>query len=343
MSYLHSLFEAVSGFTTTGSSVLANVETMPYSLLFWRSFTNWIGGMGVLVFLLAILPQTNSRSVHVMRAEMTGHQVGKLVSKVKNTVIILYGIYILMTLVLIGLLLLGRMPLFDSIVTAFATAGTGGFAIKNLSIAFYRSPYIETIIGIFMILFGINFNLYFLAFTAHIKNALKSEELWWYLGIILVSTVAIACNIYSTYQNAVQSLRYGFFQVSSIITTTGFTTADYNLWPNFSKTILVLLMFVGGMAGSTAGGLKVSRLVILVKSMLREVRTLISPRSVKVIKLDGQGLNDRVVSDVNIYFFTLMVLLAFSVLLLSLDNLDLVTAFTAAVTSINNVGPGLNG
>ena len=194
-----------------------------------------------------------------------------------------------------------------------------------------------------MILFGINFNLYFLAFTAHIKNALKSEELWWYLGIILVSTVAIACNIYSTYQNAVQSLRYGFFQVSSIITTTGFTTADYNLWPNFSKTILVLLMFVGGMAGSTAGGLKVSRLVILVKSMLREVRTLISPRSVKVIKLDGQGLNDRVVSDVNIYFFTLMVLLAFSVLLLSLDNLDLVTAFTAAVTSINNVGPGLNG
>ncbi|HOJ46625.1 MAG TPA: potassium transporter TrkG, partial [Bacillota bacterium] len=219
LSYLHSLFEAVSGFTTTGSSVLANVETMPYSLLFWRSFTNWIGGMGVLVFLLAILPQTNSRSVHVMRAEMTGHQVGKLVSKVKNTVIILYGIYILMTLVLIGLLLLGRMPLFDSIVTAFATAGTGGFAIKNLSIAFYRSPYIETIIGIFMILFGINFNLYFLAFTAHIKNALKSEELWWYLGIILVSTVAIACNIYSTYQNAVQSLRYGFFQVSSIITT----------------------------------------------------------------------------------------------------------------------------
>jgi len=343
LSYLHSLFEAVSGFTTTGSSVLANVETMPYSLLFWRSFTNWIGGMGVLVFLLAILPQTNSRPVHVMRAEMTGHQVGKLVSKVKNTVIILYGIYILMTLVLIGLLLLGRMPLFDSIVTAFATAGTGGFAIKNLSIAFYRSPYIETIIGIFMILFGINFNLYFLAFTAHIKNALKSEELWWYLGIILVSTVAIACNIYSTYQNAVQSLRYGFFQVSSIITTTGFTTADYNLWPNFSKTILVLLMFVGGMAGSTAGGLKVSRLVILVKSMLREVRTLISPRSVKVIKLDGQGLNDRVVSDVNIYFFTLMVLLAFSVLLLSLDNLDLVTAFTAAVTSINNVGPGLNG
>lgn len=342
LSYLDCLFETVSGLTTTGSSILTNVEILPKGLLFWRSFTHWIGGMGVLVFLLAILPQTDSHSVHLMRAEMPGHQVGKLVSKVKHTVRILYGIYIILTLILIVLLILGKMPVFDSIVNAFATAGTGGFGIKNNSIAYYDSAYIDIVLGIFMILFGVNFNLYYLILTSHVANALKSEELRWYLAIIGTAVIAIAINIYSIYQNVWQSLRYSFFQISSIITTTGFSTTDFNLWPNFAKTILVLLMFIGAMAGSTGGGLKVSRILILFKIAKREMKWLLSPRSVSVVKFENQSLDSQLVNEVNAYFVVFMILTAFSVLILSLDKIDLVSAFTAVVACINNIGPGLN-
>ncbi|MDD4263727.1 MAG: TrkH family potassium uptake protein [Firmicutes bacterium] len=343
LSYLDCVFETVSGLTTTGSSILTDVEALSNGLLFWRSFTNWIGGMGVLVFLLAILPQTNSHSVHLMRAEMPGHQVGKLVSKVKHTVQILYSIYIVMTLILIVLLLLGKMPLFDSVVAAFATAGTGGFAIKNASIAFYNNVYIEIVIGIFMILFGVNFNLYFLILTSHALSALKSEELRWYLAIILVAVLLIASNIYSIYQNTGDALRYAFFQVSSIITTTGFATTNFNLWPNFSKALLVILMFVGAMAGSTGGGIKVSRIIILFKTGLRDFKRLLSPRSVKVIKFEKQSLDSELVSSISAYLIVFMLLFVASVLVIALDNIDLVTAFSAVAACINNIGPGLNG
>lgn len=340
-SYVDAVFETVSGFTTTGATILAEVETLPKGILFWRSFTHWIGGMGVLVFIMAVLPLAESRSIHLMRAEMPGPTKGKLVPKMKYTALILYGIYVALTLIEISLLLLGGMPAFDSIVTAFSTAGTGGFAITNTSIMAYGSAYIDAVVTIFMILFGVNFNIYFFMLIGGVAKALKNEELWWYGGIIVISIATITANILPLYGTVSEALRYSSFQVASIITTTGFSTTDYNLWPELSKMILVILSFFGACASSTGGGIKIARLIILVKSALREMGRMIRPRSVRVLKLDQKPIDKEVINGANVYFTLYMCVMAVALLLLSFNGLDFETTFTSVVACINNVGPGL--
>ena len=321
-SYIDAVFETVSGFTTTGASILTDVEGMSRGLLFWRSFTHWVGGMGVLVFLLAIVPLAGGRSVHIMRAESPGPVVGKLVPKVRDTAMILYGIYITMTVVLIALLLLGGMPLYDSAVHAFGTAGTGGFGIWGDSIAHYDSAYIDVVLSIGMVLFGVNFNIYYLLLMGKVKSILRSEELRWYLGIIAGATLLIAWNTLSRWGGILQSLRYAFFQVASVITTTGFATADFNLWPELSRMLLLVLMLVGACAGSTGGGMKVSRLIIMLKSAKREISRMLHPRSVYTLQFEGKPLEDQTIHNVFTYFFILVFLVIASVLLVSLDNMD---------------------
>lgn len=340
-SFVDSFFETVSGLTTTGASILTDIESMPKSILFWRSFTHWIGGMGVIVFVLAILPQKDTRSMHIMRAEVPGPTVGKLVSKTMVTARILYLLYTAFTLIETFILYLGRIPLFDSITLAFSTAGTGGFAIKNTSVAYYNSLYVEIVLSIFMIIFGINFSLFYLVIVRQVKRVLKSEELWVYLGVIGVSIIAITANIFPMVQTVGTALRHAGFTVASVISTTGFVTADFELWPTFSKCIIIALMFVGSMAGSTGGGLKVARIIILFKSGFREIRRAIRPGTVKCIKLDGAVIDKETVSTVNSYFAIYMVIIAVSTLLVSFNNLDFASTFTSVVTCINNVGPGL--
>lgn len=337
--YVDALFEVVSGFSTTGSSVLSDVEALSNSMLFWRSFTHWIGGMGVLVFILAILPLAGGESMHLIRAESPGPSVGKLVPRIRSTAMLLYAIYFGLTVLQIILLLLGGMPLFDSLTVAFGTAGTGGFAIKNTSIASY-SDYHQIVITVFMFLFGINFSLYYLILFKKIRGAIKSEELRWYLLIATGSIVLIALNI-GGFKGFLSSLKDVAFQVASIMTTTGFSTADFNIWPAFSKTILVLLMFIGACAGSTGGGLKVSRIIILFKTIGKELSFLIHNRSVKVLKLDGKKIEHETLRSVNVYIVTYILIFTFSALIISLDNFDLITSFTAIVATINNIGPGL--
>ena len=340
-SYIDAVFETVSGFTTTGASILTDVEGMSRGLLFWRSFTHWVGGMGVLVFLLAIVPLAGGRSVHIMRAESPGPVVGKLVPKVRDTAMILYGIYITMTVVLIALLLLGGMPLYDSAVHAFGTAGTGGFGIWGDSIAHYDSAYIDVVLSIGMVLFGVNFNIYYLLLMGKVKSILRSEELRWYLGIIAGATLLIAWNTLSRWGGILQSLRYAFFQVASVITTTGFATADFNLWPELSRMLLLVLMLVGACAGSTGGDLKVSRLIIMLKSAKREISRMLHPRSVYTLQFEGKPLEDQTIHNVFTYFFILVFLVIASVLLVSLDNMDFDSTFSAVLACINNIGPGL--
>ena len=340
-SYIDAVFETVSGFTTTGASILTDVEGMSRGLLFWRSFTHWVGGMGVLVFLLAIVPLAGGRSVHIMRAESPGPVVGKLVPKVRDTAMILYGIYITMTVVLIALLLLGGMPLYDSAVHAFGTAGTGGFGIWGDSIAHYDSAYIDVVLSIGMVLFGVNFNIYYLLLMGKVKSILRSEELRWYLGIIAGATLLIAWNTLSRWGGILQSLRYAFFQVASVITTTGFATADFNLWPELSRMLLLVLMLVGACAGRTGGGMKVSRLIIMLKSAKREISRMLHPRSVYTIQFEGKPLEDQTIHNVFTYFFILVFLVIASVLLVSLDNMDFDSTFSAVLACINNIGPGL--
>lgn len=339
--YLDAVFETVSGFTTTGASILPDVEAMPHGLLFWRSFTHWVGGMGVLVFLMAILPLAGGRSLHIMRAESPGPVVGKLVSRVGNTAKILYGIYIAMTLSLILLLLLGGMPLFDSVVHAMGTAGTGGFGIWRDSIAHYDSPYIDFVLSVGMVAFGINFNIYFLLLMGKTKSALFSEELRWYLGIISAATLLIACNILPLTSGFLSALRYAFFQVASIISSTGFATADFNLWPQLSRSLLLGLMMIGACAGSTGGGAKVSRFLILFKSARKEINQLLHPRSVRVLKFEDKPVEDSTVRNVSIYFFILVLIIMLSSLLVAFDNFDFDTSFSAVVSCVNNIGPGL--
>jgi trk system potassium uptake protein TrkH len=339
--YIDAVFETVSGFTTTGASILTDVESMSRGLLFWRSFTHWIGGMGVLVFVLAIIPLSGGRGLHIMRAESPGPVVGKLVPRVRDTAMILYGIYIVMTVVLILLLLLGGMPLYDSAIHAFGTAGTGGFSIWADSIAHYNSAYIDVVLSIGMILFGVNFNLYYLVLLGKVKTALKSEELRWYLGIIGAATLLTAWNILPQMGDVLQSLRYALFQVSSIITTTGYATADFHLWPEFSRVTLLVLMLLGACAGSTGGGIKTSRLVIMLKSARREIGRMLHPRSVYSIKFEGKSLEDETIRNVFIYFFIMILLIIGSTLLVSLDDFDFDTTFSAVMACINNVGPGL--
>ena len=341
--YLDALFETISGFTTTGASILPDVEALSKGMLFWRSFTHWVGGMGVLVFLMALLPKSDSdsQSMYILRAESPGPQVGKLVSKLKLTARILYGIYLGLTLVEFILLTAGGMPVFDSLLNSFSTAGTGGFGIKTESIAYYDSAYADIVIGVFMTLFGINFNVFDLLLAGGAAQAFRCQEARWYLGIIGVSTALIAADIFHLYGTVGKSLRYAFFQVSSIITTTGFATADFDKWPLFSKVILVCLMFCGACAGSTGGGIKVSRILILGKIAKKEIKHMISPRSVNSIKFEGKTVEQEVFSGVSAFLIVYVILYAASFLVLALDQLDFTTAFTAVAACINNVGPGL--
>ncbi len=347
--YIDAFFETVSGFTTTGASIVPNVETMSMSILFWRSFTHWVGGMGVLAFGIALFPALRGKKhdsggteAHILRAESPGPMYGKLVSKLRFNVRILYGIYLVMTVAEIALLIAGGMPVYDSIVNSLATAGTGGFGVKVASIAHYDSLYAEMVISVFMILFGINFNVYYFMLIGKFKSVFKHEETRWYLGIIAFSVVAIAFNIMNMYESLGQAFRYSFFQVSSIITTTGFATANFDLWPTFSKVILVLLMFIGASAGSTGGGLKVSRVILLLKTTLREIRHSINPRGVRAIHCDGERVDQEVIVNTSSYFAVYMLLFAVSVLLVSLDGYDMTTEVTAVAACYNNIGPGLS-
>ncbi len=339
--FIDAFFEAVSGFTTTGSTVMANVEAMPRGILFWRSFAPRVGGRGVLVFVLAIIPLSDKSSLYLMRAEMPGPTAGKLVPKAMSTAKILYAIYIGMTLVQVVLMMLGGVSLYDSLVYTFGTAGTGGFSIHADSIAHYHSVYIDVVVTVFMILFGINFNLFYLILIGQVVQALKSEELRWYLGIILASIAMIAVNIYSLYGSVAQSVRYSAFQVGSIITTTGYATADFAQWPYFSQTILLLLMVLGACAGSTGGGIKTIRLIILLKSIRREIRRMVHPRSVGLVRAEGKVVEEDTVHGVHVYLITYFVIMFLSVLLVSINGFDLVTTISSVFTCLNNVGPGL--
>ena len=341
-SLIDAFFETVSGFTTTGATILTNIESMPKSLLFWRAFTHWIGGMGILMFVLAFLPQKDMQLMHIMRAEVPGPSVGKLVSKTTVTARILYIIYTVFTVAQIIALLCCKMPLFDSVTTAFATAGTGGFSVKNASIAAYNSLPIEIVCTFFMLLFGINFNLFYLIIVKQFKRAFKSEELWTYIGIIVISISIITINILPLANSVGNALRQAGFQVVSIITTTGFITADYNNWPVLSQFILVFLMFIGACSGSTGGGLKVGRIIILFKSGIKELKRAINPRKVQSLRLDNAALDKGTTSATCIYFVIYMMVIAVSILLVSLTSLDFSTTFSSVATCIINVGPGLS-
>ena len=338
--YMDAFFETVSGFTTTGSTILTDIESLPKCMLFWRSFTHFIGGMGILVFVLAVMPKSEGSSIHIMRAEVPGPVVGKLVSKVTVTARILYGIYIGLTVLLIFLLRVVGFPLFDSIVSAFGTAGTGGFSVLNNSIGGYNNPSAEVIISVFMMLFGVNFNLYYLLLIKQWKSALRDEELRWYLGVIFAATFIIALDLTVTRHPFSESLRYSFFQVTSIISTTGFTSVDYEMWPGITKAVLFILTFIGACTGSTGGGLKIQRLAVLVKNGFRSVRKAANPRRVESIKLNGRTLEESVVNGITGYFSMLMLIIAVSILVVALDGFDLTTTTTSVFTCINNVGPG---
>lgn len=337
--YIDAFFETVSGFTTTGASVLTDVEKMSQGLLFWRSSTHWIGGMGVLVFVMAIIPNISDRSIHIIRAEMPGPIVGKLVPKLKNTAKILYLIYIVMTVLEVVFLLCGGMPLYDSVVHAFGTAGTGGFGIKASSIAGY-SPYLQWVIAVFMLLFGINFNIYYLVLIRRFRSVFRSTEMWSYIGLVVLSISAITVNIYPVSQSFSEALRLSAFQVSSVITTTGYATADFNLWPEMSKGILLFLMFIGGCAGSTAGGLKVSRVVILLKMIRRELNRMLHPRSVSVVKFEGKQVDEATLNSVSIYFVLYIICFCVIFFVLCFEPFDFATNFSATAACFNNVGPG---
>jgi len=338
--YIDALFETVSGFTTTGASILQNIEAMSRSLLFWRSFTHWVGGMGVLVFILAIMP-SDGRNIHILRAESPGPQVGKLVSKLNFTARILYLIYGIMTIVQIVLLLLGGMPLFDAVVNSFATAGTGGFGIKADSIGGYNN-YCQIVIGIFMLLFGINFNFFYLILIKRFKQAFKCEEVFWYLGILCLATITIFINLYFSIGGSLGIiLKDSFFQVSSIMTSTGFSTTNFDLWPWFSKTILVVIMFIGACAGSTGGGLKVSRVIILIKNSFNHIKKLLHPNLITNVHFEGNTVDENTVKGISNYFGIFMMILLFATILISIDGFSFTTNFTAVLSCLNNIGPGL--
>ena len=340
-SYIDCFFESVSGFTTTGSSILTAVEPLPKGILFWRSFIHWLGGMGVLVLTIALLPGLGARTVHLMKAESPGPIVSKLVPKSSQSSKILYGIYCVMTLAQILILRVAGMPWYDSIVNTFATAGTGGFAIKNISIAAYANPAFEIIITIFMLLFSVNFSVYFLLLCGKVRQALSSDELRFFVVVVAASSLLIAVNIYHLFGNVGDSLRHAAFQVASIISTTGFGSTDFNLWPEFSKTILVLLMFIGACAGSTGGAIKCSRVLLLLRAIRREIRQVIHPRAVNVVKLDGHVVDEKDLRSTMIFFAAYIFITLAATLLVSVDDVSFGSTFTAVVTCIGNVGPGL--
>ena len=340
-SFIDAFFETVSGFTTTGSTILTDVEALSHGTLFWRSFAHWVGGMGVLVLAMAVLPMTDGRAMHLMRAEVPGPTVGKISSKLSDSAKILYAIYFAMTLAEVILLCAGGMPLFDSLIHAFGTAGTGGFSNKGLSVGAYNNPYFEIVIGVFMLLFGINFNLYYFLLLRRFRDAFCSEEMLTYLGIVAFSTVTITLNILHLYDGVGTALRTAFFQVSSIITTTGYASTDFNLWPTYARTVICILTFIGACAGSTAGGLKISRIVIFFKAAKQDLNKMLHTHAVTTVRFEGKPLDEKVLRGVHNYFNIYMLLLAVSILLISLDGFDLVTTFTSVLTCFNNVGPGL--
>ena len=338
--YIDAFFETVSGFTTTGASILKNVEAVSRGMLFWRSFTHWLGGMGVLVFVMALVPSVSDRTIHVMKAEMPGPIVGKLVPKVRQTARILYLIYIGLTVTEVVLLLCGGMPFFDSLVHAFGTAGTGGFGIKAASIGGY-SPYLQWVITVFMLIFGINFNLFFLLLIRRFKSVFKSAELWTYLGIFAASAAIICVNLLGTYDSFSDTLRHSAFQVSSIMTTTGYSTTDFNLWPELSKTVLLTLMFIGACAGSTGGGFKVSRVIILFKMMGRELRKMLHPRAVESVRFEGKKLDEQTLHATAGYLALYVILFMGMFILLSFDRtFGFTENFSAVAACFNNIGPG---
>ncbi|WP_322201667.1 TrkH family potassium uptake protein [Acutalibacter intestini] len=341
--FIDCLFETVSGFTTTGASILTDIESLPMGILYWRSFTHWLGGMGVLVFLLAVMPMGKGKNslLHVMRAESPGPQVDKLVPKLQNSAKILYAIYIGLTLLQIALLCLGGMPLFDSLTTAFGTAGTGGFAIKGDSLMGY-SHYIQTVCTVFMALFGVNFSIFYLLLLRQFMKVLKNQELLLYLGVMLGSIVIITYDVMSVYHNVGEALHQAAFQVSSIMTTTGFATADFNQWPALSKTLLVMLMIFGACAGSTGGGVKVARILLLCKSGRRSIRRMLRPRSVSQVHMDGQMVEEDVIQNTYSYLALYTALAVGSILFIALDEFSLETNVTAVLACLNNIGPGLD-
>lgn len=341
-SYVDALFETVSGLTTTGASVIADVESLPRGILFWRSFSHFIGGMGVLVFMMAVLPMDDAHSMHLLRAEVPGPVKGKLVPQMRRTARILYLIYLGFVLIETVLLLCGGLPLFDSLLTAFGTIATGGFSVRNAGIGVYGSAYVEMVVAVFMLLAGINFNLYYIVLMKRSLKGFRSEELYWYLGIILFSTVTIALSIARSLGGLLPGLRYSFFQVCSIITSTGFGSADFDQWPAYARTLIVLLMIMGACAGSTGGGMKVSRLVIVVKTSLGEIRRQLFPRSVNRCALDGERLDNVVVRNTLAYCMLYALTAMGSCLLLSLQGFDLETILTSVISCLSNIGPGLS-
>ena len=339
--YIDAFFETVSGFTTTGSSIQTNVEALSKSLLYWRSFSHWLGGMGVLVFLLAFTgDQGKGFTMHLLRAESPGPSVGKLVPKMRKTASILYLIYVALTVLDVIFLLLGNMPLFDAVCTAFGTAGTGGFGTKNDSLAGF-SPYLQNVTTVFMALFGVNFSCYYLLLLGHVRSVFKDEELRLYLSIVFGSIALIVLNLRGFYDTMGETLRHAAFTVSSIMTTTGFATTDFDLWPAFSKAIIMLLMIIGACAGSTGGGLKVARVLLLAKSLRRNIGQVLKPRKVQVVRNNGAVVDEKILDNANAYLAAYVVIVFLSFLIISLDNFSVGTNFTAVLACFNNIGPGL--
>ena len=339
--FVDAFFETMSGFTTTGATILTDIEGLSRSGLFWRSFTHWIGGMGVLVFMMAVLPLSGEHSMHIMRAEVPGPVVGKLVPRAGDTAKILYVIYAALTLLETVFLLFGGMSFYDALLHAFATAGTGGFSTRNASIAAFDSAYIEIVISTFLVLFGTNFNLFYLILIRKAKEAFRSEEFRWYLVLIFVSVSAITAGIYGIYGSLGESARNAYFYVMSIVSTAGFCTVDYTTWPQYTQVIIVMLMFIGGCAGSTGGGIKLSRVILLLKNAMADVSRMISPRRVKRVRMDGKCVPDGVINTICAFFFMYIFILLLCTLIVSFDGADFTTSFTAALSCISNVGPGL--
>ncbi|MDS1002703.1 TrkH family potassium uptake protein [Clostridium sporogenes] len=340
-SFVDCIFETVSGFTTTGATILTEVESLPRGILFWRSFTHWIGGMGILIFTLALMPSIGGTTIHLLKAESPGPTPGKIVPRIKQTAKIMYLIYIVMTIVQIILLLIAGMPFYDTLIHAFGTAGTGGFSSMNSSVGAYNNVYIEVIITVFMLLFGINFNVYFQLIGGNIKQAFKNEEVRYYIGMVFIAMIIIAFNIKGMYGGSLkEGFRQSSFQVASIVTTTGYATTNFDLWPTLSKSILALLMITGCCAGSTGGGIKTVRIVLLFKAMKREINRIIHPRMVNSVKLDGKVVDDEIISQVGLFVFAYVSIIIIAVLLVSLDGMDIETTLSSVLATIGNIGPG---
>ncbi len=338
--YIDAVFEMVSGFTTTGSTILTDVEILPRCMLFWRSFSHWIGGMGVLVFLMSLMKLSGGNNIYLLKAESTGPAVGKIVPKIQSSAKIVYCIYTVLTVAEMLLLLIGGMKPFDAITISFGTAGTGGFAILNSSMAGYTA-YQQNVVTVFMLIFGVDFSLYYLILIGKIKDVFRSEELRTYIGIVFLTSVLIWMNISGLYESIWTSLKHSVFQVAAVITTTGYATDNFDLWPAFSKTVLVILMFIGACAGSTGGGIKVSRILILFKTIIKELKITVHPKSTHKITMNGRIIEHETVRSINVYMAAYLIIYTLAMLIISLDGFDFTTNFTSVATAMNNIGPGL--